>query len=687
MDSFAGISPHLPLSPSDPTEIRIVRLYPGRFDDEVRCELEHFSLARGDASYIALSYTWGNPTVTAPIRLDNVPFPVTLNLESFLRHMQTMLLTIVEHLPEVLRSLRPECAVIRNIVAQRVLEDFNLPRNFPATNEPIITDLVRHHIHRMMIDQGYQAEVIDGLIHTPGDSVMARGDSTACYITLWIDAICINQRDQEERNEQVSRMKDIYSQSPSTIIWLGDTLPSNDNVDTAIDLIHDIYRAVQPHLEGEINWPAVLDQITSDDFAAPGLEILRQILTLSWFSRVWIIQEVATATGPIIALLGYRPIPWRFLTHVVFAACDDMCKLSDDYAVGLMFRGDAKNMSALRDMTKEYAAMIQLRREATGSIDVPERLYSLLRQTCGIFKTTDGHDVLYSLLGLLGSDIIPPELAPNYNSTISNVFHQYAIYLVNHTSKIDFLNIRRRALTGAPSWVPDWRYAGMDKLPLDQDQRMAGSPRITENGLCLELDGLPLGRVVTVVHPTAIAASLDRDDIARLSDEADDSEFDRRMRAIIQGLQNLKRMCVTNLKSNTGIALNDFPCDIWRRFWTANDESHRAVIEMVDENQEVETWIDDKSRTLLLLLSYEIRRISMTGLAILDGFQLVTTCREDDPILEGDIVVALRGFKQPCILRQDGHCFFFVGACGTNSFELSDSEAAFAAGSERFKLV
>lgn len=41
------------------------------------------------------------------------------------------------------------------------------------------------------------------------------------YTTLWIDALCINQEDQEEKNLQVLRMKTIYQRAEEVIIWLG----------------------------------------------------------------------------------------------------------------------------------------------------------------------------------------------------------------------------------------------------------------------------------------------------------------------------------------------------------------------------------------------------------------------------------------------------------------------------------
>lgn len=39
--------------------------------------------------------------------------------------------------------------------------------------------------------------------------------------TLWIDAICIDQRQEKECNHQVGRMGEVYSRASRVIIWLG----------------------------------------------------------------------------------------------------------------------------------------------------------------------------------------------------------------------------------------------------------------------------------------------------------------------------------------------------------------------------------------------------------------------------------------------------------------------------------
>jgi hypothetical protein len=51
---------------------------------------------------------------------------------------------------------------------------------------------------------------------------------------LWVDSICINQKDMHERSDQVSRMRDIYRMSSEVVIWLG---ARGENDDLGEDLL------------------------------------------------------------------------------------------------------------------------------------------------------------------------------------------------------------------------------------------------------------------------------------------------------------------------------------------------------------------------------------------------------------------------------------------------------------------
>ncbi|KAI1419765.1 heterokaryon incompatibility protein-domain-containing protein [Xylaria sp. FL1777] len=86
METFKGMSPHRPLNRNG-TEIRIIKLLPSKFNAPIECELEHIVLEPG-ADYEAVSYCWGNASITKPILLDGKPYPITLNLLDGLRYLR-----------------------------------------------------------------------------------------------------------------------------------------------------------------------------------------------------------------------------------------------------------------------------------------------------------------------------------------------------------------------------------------------------------------------------------------------------------------------------------------------------------------------------------------------------------------------------------------------------------------------
>jgi hypothetical protein len=73
--------------------IRLIALDPSPdIDSIVTCSLFHKSLQECvydiAASYTALSYVWGDPTVLKDIHVDSKVFPVTISLEQALRHLR-----------------------------------------------------------------------------------------------------------------------------------------------------------------------------------------------------------------------------------------------------------------------------------------------------------------------------------------------------------------------------------------------------------------------------------------------------------------------------------------------------------------------------------------------------------------------------------------------------------------------
>lgn len=94
---------------------------------------------------------------------------------------------------------------------------------------------------------------------------------------LWIDQMSIDQSNRSERGHQVKMMKDVYSTASSVIAWLGDgSRPVNWKPDGTAK------NEYQAALAYEAN--------------PPHRNILEEILINTYFSRLWIVQEVLLAT-------------------------------------------------------------------------------------------------------------------------------------------------------------------------------------------------------------------------------------------------------------------------------------------------------------------------------------------------------------------------------------------------------
>lgn len=74
------------------------------------------------------------------------------------------------------------------------------------------------------------------LLITPNCDDAIRELSRAGPLRIWIDAICINQRDTLEKNVQVSMMKDIYANAAIVRVWLGPA--SDDSYEALGALVH-----------------------------------------------------------------------------------------------------------------------------------------------------------------------------------------------------------------------------------------------------------------------------------------------------------------------------------------------------------------------------------------------------------------------------------------------------------------
>jgi hypothetical protein len=109
---------------------------------------------------------------------------------------------------------------------------------------------------------------------------------------LWVDAICINQDDLQEKGHQVERMGQTYRDAVQVIVWLGED---------------DAYPRTRALLmqDGKNRWPLTLPEID-----------LGELVTIPWFFRVWAVQEYVLAQH-VSYQLGAMSLPAQHVETVI----------------------------------------------------------------------------------------------------------------------------------------------------------------------------------------------------------------------------------------------------------------------------------------------------------------------------------------------------------------------------------
>jgi hypothetical protein len=102
---------------------------------------------------------------------------------------------------------------------------------------------------------------------------------------LWVDAICLNQADDEEKSLQIPRMGDIYHHARLVHVWLGD-----DNTGNAARLFAFLRAcALVPEDYATPTIENVIRGLTISIFGSAEWSHLSALLENPWFSRRWIL--------------------------------------------------------------------------------------------------------------------------------------------------------------------------------------------------------------------------------------------------------------------------------------------------------------------------------------------------------------------------------------------------------------
>lgn len=210
---------------------------------------------------------------------------------------------------------------------------------------------------------------------------------------FWVDAICINQADIAERNEQVKRMSNIYRSAYRVVAWLG---REEHNSTQALATLQHVGDQLQVTKSGRVvRTPGAEEPdlwmnaccLSFDDETWQGL---LHILERSWFYRLWCWQEIKLSSRHTVLQCGHDHIRWRVFWRAI------LCLHNKERLPWINFRERCRHVAYLAsDATKlPMSVMLDLSR-SKGCQDPSDKVYGLLGLTAPLFNASVKTD--YSL--------------------------------------------------------------------------------------------------------------------------------------------------------------------------------------------------------------------------------------------------------------------------------------------------
>ena len=261
-------------------------------------------------------------------------------------------------------------------------------------------------------------------------------------IMLWVDQICINQDDLQEKSQQVALMGTIYQRAWSTLVWLGEEA---DNSDDAIDTLLNTKTALQYYQDGSAPNADDFERLFLPSSDSPKWQDLGKLMRRPWFQRVWIIQEVVLS-NQLIVLCGTKHISWADLALFSF------CMVDNDFEQYLYSHKNSVGKD--EDSDSGSIRTWKINRIKDYNDTSPRKTTFLDGLVEGrAAQATNSRDKVFAIMGLTNT-----QLYPDYSSEVIDVYSAAALKieatpeLGNLLCCVDHL----QPTLDLPSWVPDW---------------------------------------------------------------------------------------------------------------------------------------------------------------------------------------------------------------------------------------
>ena len=269
---------------------------------------------------------------------------------------------------------------------------------------------------------------------------------------LWIDAICINQADIEERSHQVALMRLVYNRAALVISWIG---KETENTALAFNMIDKI---VSDHISADLSLKsapeAIWDKRAMDAMGLPHFPsnewaALAKIFESPYFRRIWVVQEVVVSSNAIVRC-GQLTTRWDYVEYVARSLLSTgwVRALKQIYGSGVT----PNFVQTISDVQNGF-------HELVGGQGIP---LSLLLSATRRFLATDPRDKIIALVGMADHRSLGNSTSAmlDYSKSIMDLYVAVTTQLMRKEQSLNLLSSVEdgldRRVSGLPSWVPDY---------------------------------------------------------------------------------------------------------------------------------------------------------------------------------------------------------------------------------------
>lgn len=270
---------------------------------------------------------------------------------------------------------------------------------------------------------------------------------------VWIDALCINQDNQVERNCQVSMMSQIYTEARQVVVYIGEGTTRTDRLfdwlnglkdsDINATLENDLDNLAATTLIGiERCWSNAQEYLAAifkssaetrlDVSREEFIELAEDYFSRRWFKRVWVLQEVSLPhIRNTTVICGSKKAP----------------AIRSLYALSQLYFGASGTKI-------QVFALLKTKVKVTRS-----QLLDVLMETRNQ-EAGDPRDKIFGILSI--SNYLDkgsfPELKADYEMTPTEVYQHYSELFIQQHGPGFFLSLIKPMprMTGLSSWAADW---------------------------------------------------------------------------------------------------------------------------------------------------------------------------------------------------------------------------------------